>query len=87
MRGCYPPLYMTYLLMGTVCPNRLCDALVVPLLHKGRYLVERESWEMECPFCGEVFQVSDRALESHTVTTGWIEKACYERDARLKGSV
>lgn len=48
---------MRLILPGAVCPNNLCAAFVVPLLHRTQLDFPTMSWKLECPFCHTVFRL------------------------------
>ncbi|MFY9527865.1 MAG: hypothetical protein WBC04_17690 [Candidatus Acidiferrales bacterium] len=73
---------MRLILPGAVCPNNLCAALVVPLLHDSKLDLPTMSWELECPFCHEVFRIPDDELTQSEVSPEWIQRAMQARDAR-----
>jgi hypothetical protein len=73
---------MSPILSGAVCPNGLCCAFVVPVLHRARHDPVTDSWEMECPFCHRVFRVPDSELFPRELSAEWIDRACQARDSR-----
>jgi hypothetical protein len=66
---------MTPILSGAICPNGLCCAFVVPVLHRARHDPVTDSWEMECPLCHRVFRTPDSELFPREPSAEWIDPA------------
>ncbi|MFY9528800.1 MAG: hypothetical protein WBC04_24600 [Candidatus Acidiferrales bacterium] len=77
---------MRLILLGAVCPNNLCVAFLVPLLHRTQLDFRTMSRELECPFCHTVFRTPDNELTPREVSADWIKRAMQARDARITKS-